>query len=130
MMYRVASRDTRRHVRAGLRKGDVPMLQPQPPYEEYEPPDITPHTFGAYLKYLRERVRPKITQGMVVEMMTTLEGCPFNRSTYTRYEDDGRYPPITQVELIYRALRELGAHITPSERGWYLKLAQQRIHEK
>src|SRR5436305_10931396 len=109
------------------------MLQPNPSTSSDHGQnliDILPQTYGGYLKYLRGQARPKISQTALASKMVELSSKPFGRSQLSRIEKDELYPALDHISLIFRALRELNAPITASEREWYLTLARQRIDSK
>ena len=92
---------------------------------------ITPGlTFGQFLRLLREQEYPRASQAAVVTKLQGLMDAPYDRTMYSRVENDTAYPSFDMLYYLYVALRELHIPITAEQRQMFLHLAQQRIATK
>jgi len=90
---------------------------------------VTGYTLGKFLRSLRVQ-EYHISQAAVVEKLQGLLEAPYDRTMYSRIENDTAYPAFDHMYFIYVALRLLHVPITEEQRRQFLRLARERITSK
>jgi hypothetical protein len=87
-------------------------------------------TFGRFLRFLREQEYPRISQSAVVAKLQKLTKAPYDRTMYSRVENDTAYPSFDLLYFLYVALRELRVPISSDQCQLFLRLARERLASK
>ena len=84
-------------------------------------------TFGAFLRFLRERSH--LLQTEVADEFKICK-CPLDAKTYGKIERCERSPRFRELASLYKALVRAGVEIHPEERAVYVVLARNHITSK